>query len=312
MANDKAVDLFGYLLPLTWKGLEIPVSNLRTTLRQDIAKHEIPDVDGNFLEGMGRASLEHHATAHFRNAIAPALYPALFRQFLVKAAVGTDGELQHPELGRMQAKLHLADVKWDAKVRDGADVEVSWLEQFGLDLSALDPNATYAIDARLAYQSALSDMQQYVKSLAGKSAAFRAELDALKKKDGQINLDELAARLTAVPDMVTVATYRARGLVDATLYRVHNLVEAVERAGLGAREVSYKAIKERIEQAGRAMVKDSPDAARNIAVFETFADMTVAALAQTLSVKVNDLVLLNPRIVERPIVPRGTKVRYYG
>ena len=125
-----ANDALSQLGPLSWRGIIAPYDSLKTSGGQTIVQHRKPDRDGARLEATGRNPYKVSATILFHNGIAwdktvdPSrpLFPDQYLAFFAACADRTTGDLLHPVLGKMRAKVEA----WDSTIvgarRDGAAV----------------------------------------------------------------------------------------------------------------------------------------------------------------------------------------------
>src|SRR6478736_6753745 len=132
-----AFDVLSKLTELSWRGLSAPASMIETAFEQSMAEHMRPGEDEARIESLGRNPLQVSATLHFRNAIFAApgdswkkknipLYPDQWTEFIDACAEASTGDLVHPILGTIKAKLVSFRSVLSADKRDGEDVNVVW------------------------------------------------------------------------------------------------------------------------------------------------------------------------------------------
>lgn len=312
---DKVSNILGRLLPVKWRDVGFPTTGFRHALEHDQVQHRYMDRDGAHVEATGRSPFVFSCRALFRNGIEPGaterdwprpLYPDGWRKFLVAAADRSTGKLIHPELGEIQCKLRSAETVWDAGVRDGVDVDVTWVEStddsddaLGEALGRPGPLAGVQVAA-----VALSEFQY-----AGKTAAEAARLTGAKDPPGMGLLD-FANKLTALVDKGTLLERRGAGVLDQALYRAGRVVDAMDRVasppdwpGKRQAQVLMDSLVQLRDTASRPFNKPTR-------YFVTTRDMTLTAVAAYLQRPINVLVTMNPKLATGPVIPAGTIVKY--
>jgi len=151
-------DALGGLLPLTWRGIEVPCYRTSLSVSNRLTEHNQYLVAGGYQENGGRGSGTFPFTMLLRNGIAgyENLYPGVFRDMLNALYDPSEGELGHPEFGPLTCKVATFDVQWDVSKRDGADIAVTFKEhnagledaELNLDASALGEAVNLEITAR--------------------------------------------------------------------------------------------------------------------------------------------------------------------
>lgn len=320
-------DVLAGLLAYSWKGVRFPSSGFSLRLRQDLVPHEYGDRDGAHIEGTGRAPLEFSARIPFRNGVElgpqesgviTPLYPEAFRAFLDVCIERARGELIHPELGRINCRLQEATANWEPGRRDGVDVDVSWLEDTDKpsDLANL--------------LSTPSPVQQLAEAATAADAAIDAALERLRAKNAKVDAEvraivedlkstelkttsfgQLARKIQAVGDQVDLANRQRRDAVDSIEYRARNISASMSRARAHPVYWPIRQAAMRMEAAARE-VRDSVGSKRKrIGLYVTAADSTAPSIAQDLGVRLGDVLQLNPQLAGGPVVPSGSRVRYY-
>lgn len=124
------LDVLGGLLPLTWRGIEVPCYSTGLDFAHRLTEHNQYGVSGGYQENGYRSSGTFTFKLLLRNGIEwPAyLYPGTFRDMLNALYDPSEGDLQHPEFGKLVCKVASVSVQWDPNKRDGADIDVTWKE----------------------------------------------------------------------------------------------------------------------------------------------------------------------------------------
>lgn len=319
-------DVLAELLELKWRDVSVPCTDFETNLEQDLVEHKWPDRDGAHVEATGRAPLVITATIPFRNFVSPGkseswgrvgrdidgtveldqkelLYPTTFRKFFIAMATRSSGPLQHPEFGIIQCKPKSAHCKWLATRRDGCDVHATWVESLDDTQREFEDILARKSPEPLA-DVASSDLDQQIDD-------FGVPL-VTNDPDGLagISFSDQIQSITSAFDAATLVSAQYAGKIDHVLYRVQALQDRVERA---ADVTAWPLISscERAKSALHDLKTLLLNSARNVSIYITPQDTTLASLTIETGGSIDDLLTLNPALVQTPFVERGTKVRFY-
>jgi hypothetical protein len=320
-------DVLSGLLPFAWKGVYFPSAAFRVRLKQDVAMHDYADRDGAHVEGTGRAALEFSARIPFINGIdlSPAeagvlqpVYPVAFRKFLEVAADRSRGDLQHPELGRIKARLLELDTDWSAQTRGGVMVDVTWVEDTDkpsdLESLLLNPSPAQALaeaasDLDAQMDAALENLR--TKNIDRDLAVF-AMVQGLRETElKDLSFSEATRRLQGIGDSIESTNRRTAAVVDAIEFRAKNIGASLKRAGAHPVYWPIQHAAQRMEAAAIDLKASLGTKKRRIGLYVVAAPSTAPSIAQDLGVKLGDVLSLNPTLAGGPVVLRGTKVRYY-
>lgn len=303
--------LFETLLEFKWRAVSFPVVSFRSKFRQDLAIHKFADRDGAHVEGTGRAPIETSARIAFLNGLQRGiteswtrpLYPLTWRQFIEACADRTTGTLQHPELGALTCKLEVAEVGWDAHVRGGVYVDATWIET---------DDSTDSLQSALSRASPVAQAQ---------SAA--ADLDSLTTVSPtaptlpvfSASFTDLVNAVRAVVDLETLLAKSTGGRVDNIIYNCQQLRNSIEGANPANQNALNWPIVDAIEQLQSAaydLKATQLTKGRTIAIFPVPKDAILSQVAATIPAPLEDVMTLNPALIQQPVVPLGTLVRYYA
>lgn len=327
MAGDDVNALFEQLLEFKWKDISVPTSKFTLRLRHDLAQHKYPNRPGANVEETGRAPYQITASIPFLNGAVPGkgetwgvLYPTQYRKFMSVSAKGTTGVVQHPEHGEISCKLESCDVVWDATRRDGVTVECVWIE------TILDGDDVDFVNSR---PSPIAEVLLGALDLDVQITTVTPPFPTLP-----VYTPDFAASmrsLTAVADQVTLASQRGLGQIDSLFYRLDTLQNAITKAqsapattvrGLIAPIQNGKALRallwpmtntiEQMRSAGNDLKSVIGTNGRPIKVYVTQVQMSLANIAQTLGVNVNDVMTLNHASTREATVEARTPIRYYA
>lgn len=307
------------LNPCSWKGIEFPITMMRTQLKHDIAQHKTWGVDGARLEATGRAPLTFHANIPFINHISPGkneswefLYPQTYRKFLAQSAVGTSGILVHPELGPIKCKLDSCDTTWSGVRRGGVDVDASWTEDIDDDktedvFSKASPLAE-AGQVMLALKETEDTFDGFKTVAAATSTNNRVVLPDYPKR--KTSLADDLRKISGAINAIGLEGGRVFAHIDALIYRVNAIEQAAKRS-TDVFTIGVIQNTQRAKDALRRLKKDILNKQRKTVIFVVRKPMTLAAIANATGDSVSDIAQLNPRIMSYPVVPKDTYIRYY-
>lgn len=304
-----AKDLFSQLLPMKWRDVEFPTAGFRVSLHQDLVEHKYAERDGAHVEATGREPLVFTARAMFRNGITKGptesfpgnLYPDVWRLFMAAAADRSTGILQHPELGQISCKLRRADTVWDAGIRDGVDVDVEWVET---------TDAGHEVLNAITSTSPITDITIAGKDLDASLSITRPLTPAEQKSATEPDFADTANSVTAIVDQASLLNRRVTGKLDQLTYRAQVLTDSLDRVA-DPKQWSTKRSAERLKSGVNDLKDRLFTTGKDVTVFVIPTDSTISKIANTLQRSTNSIILLNPSLLKKPVVPRGTLVRYY-
>lgn len=310
MTQNLGTDVFGSLLGASFRGVPFPVVSCSFGFQHDHAQHLWPDRDGGHVEATGRRPATYTFRIPFRNGTVAGpfeawkgqtLYPDVWRQFTTACADRTTGPLVHPELNLVHVKVASFSAGWEAKGRDGVDVDVTFVESEDDEdalanlLASASPAAgavatAQNVDTLLGQMSPPWEYPAYEPTLGDLAKSIQAALDApgmlARQVGGQI--DKLSSTVERIAEGVG-------RLNDTTLWPITHALERMRASVNDLRNL------------GRAQ-------SRPIKTMRTTRPTTLAALARQIqpTQKIAELVALNRVLAESPIVPAGSRVSYYG
>lgn len=298
-------DVLTQLLGFRWRAVSFPVTEMTLQLRQDLVQHKYFLKDGADVEATGRAPLQISATIPFRNNVARGLseefrvlYPDGFRAFLAAMADRTVDYVQHPELGPIRCRPEECSVNWTGMKRDGVDVTATWIETTEFEDSLQDA---------LALQSPIAESEYAAIAL---DSAFRvADEDIPKTPEYQPDFSDTMRGIAALGDQVSLASGRVTGKIDQVAFRVSNVKRAFERAN-NPKNFPVQQALERMTAALRGIHNTLAVGKRPISFYRAPRDITLAGLASVIPANLTDLMRLNPRLMQQPIVLENTAVQF--
>lgn len=281
---------------LTWRGLEAPPYEFVTfEFNNELSPRQVPYVDGEIHDNTGRKSFPMTVRLFFLNTLGESerMFPERWEQWKDNLD-GEVGDLVHPVLGPMKARVQNARGEIRATVRAGIIVDISFIETnlepgeilFGATLFA-DPS-TMAAQADFnwqfkgrTYPTALLPYDSLLAAYnALRSLLFIADLKAINA------LRKLQGIVASMVDTVALLTDPSEWATLDTLTSFWDL--------LGAQAAT-------LERSARATAK-------RVVRFDT----TLDAFALEVANDLKDVMSLNLFALRSPIVPRGTTLTYYA
>jgi prophage DNA circulation protein len=287
-------DVISGLSELSFRGLPpVPCGDASYDFGHDQAERRYPYIDGAGHDNTGRTPIKFGATLYFVNTLEPDLYPTVWNQWRDGLLDGSSGQLDHPDLGVVRARVLSGSVKLSATNRAGIIVTVQWVETN----DKVDQPAGFtgpSVDLRQAAQAADTGLDDLgiappVFFAGNQTSIFGAINDMLVA---------LAVGLLAVAVIVSIIGV-IQSLEDQVsdldypqawpvLYNLHLL-----EAGLHDLAANVAASNRPTGQ----IVNDR----------ETTLDQIATKVGNT----VVDLAVLNPTLLGKPNIKKGVSVTYY-
>lgn len=285
-----------------WRAVAFVCGPLSFGFSQQHAVHTYPDRDAGYVESTGRNPATFSFTAIFRRGVVgdgggrPA-FPDQFQAFLAACADRSAGELVHPILGTLKAKCQDVRVQIDQMRRDGADVEVTFIE-------ATDREDELA--ALLGQQSALGSAYDGARSFDDAYPSLTPEPPALPESMKPSLLDSIK--------QISGALAQARLGVGNLISKIDGLANAVsdltDQITAADDPKNYQAIAA-LEKVFASLVRLGQEAQRRARPFRPVVlgrPMSVAEASSTYATPVSDFCRLNPLVATLETIPAGQQV----
>jgi prophage DNA circulation protein len=298
---------FQSLLPFSFRGLELPVTNITMSLAHDLVEHKYWGVDGGRIEATGLAPLRISATIPISNHIFPGhketwkagdLYPTALRRFITQFSKRETGLLQHPEFGTIACKPERMDFTLAGEKQGATEIRASWVETLDDDVALVG-----------------ADNASPVQVLAGASYSLDADSEDLKSKAPQLpkfkkTLGDLARKIGGIGTSIGTLQSRALGTINQVLSQANAMERALQRAKNPATWPAMQEI-QRIKSAANDLRKKllTPN---GVGLYTVPQDSTLAGIMPGLpkGATMADVMKLNTNLMKAPVVPRGSTVRY--
>lgn len=295
------LDVLSQLLPLQWRGIEVPCAQNSVEFNHRLVPHRQYGVPGASVENTGRNEAKFAFKVFFRGGISGyhGLYPDTFRLFWTACLDPTVGELQHPEFGRLDCRLESFKLDATPERRDGYDVDCVWVETndtgFSLASAADSP-------IRTAIQLA-SDLESFYKVVP--------DLPAYDDGSG-MSLTENLKKIASYKNIVDIAVGDMLSDIANVINAVNNLIDAAEGATDPTKAwpviESLKAIEAALSQlsenTGLAPIK-------RVAMRIAQSDMTPGMACAKFSMDLPEFFALNPACAVSGLVAKDSEIFVY-
>jgi hypothetical protein len=287
------VDVISKLPELIWRGLKAPCDVGAFDVEHTLPPRRYPYVNGEGHDNTGRASIPITATLFFLSTVQEDAFPTLWNSWLPVLLEGDEGELQHPVLGSIKARVQRWKANLTAQVRSGFAVDVTWLETisdpasetiFGL----VDPGLASTAEAAEAAAASLGIVYPPGRPTTSLLGAIRA-LQNLRF------LAELTANIVAsqILGAVSLMTDLAEAHTDHTAWVA---VDLLQNVWLQLHDIATSSAK----------LLPRPVAKRRLQ-----RDTTLDGFASSVNNTLDDMAQLNPFALRFPIVSKGTTLAYF-
>lgn len=307
-------DIIAQLPDLIWRGLKAPTDIGGPEFRLRQAARAYPYVDGEGHEYTGREATPIPATLFFLDSLMDDPVGG-WNAWLPELLDGRMGDLQHPLLGPLNARVVSFRPNIGARVRNGFAVEVTWVETiadpttptiFAL-VSDVEGGGLGAVAS--AADAAASELGIAFPGGVGPGGALNTAIlprrpsgepvlslaEAIAVLEGAVFATEIAAQAFAMQLLGWVGTMveAAEALEDP---RAWVGIELLQRVWLGVQQIADRLVR----------LTPRPTARRTLA-----RDTTLERFAADVKNTISDVASLNPFALRAQIVPQGSTLTYY-
>ena len=292
-----------------WDGLRAPCSVVETSWENRLAQREYYAVPGASHDDTGRAPIEVTLTLHFHNTIEPDLYPSRWTKWRKALMSGEAKDIKHPDIGKFRARCKGGSYRIAAQEQSGVTVTCSFVES----IKAADS------PTKLVYSSSNA------KAAAAAADQYISDLD-LGYPDGmpEPSLEESINGLTGSVSLVGLElngkVTALIGTVDRIKDNLRSQCELVQTAEAATRD-AIAGVPERIllelqlDTLRWILTQTLENAAASARVVKSVVnsvDQSLASLSYELGADIIGMMDLNPGLLLKPLVPKGSKVAFYG
>ena len=303
-------DLFGQLIPASWRGVVFQTTAVSQNITHDLAQHKRPHRDGARVESTGRNPQTFAFRCVFFNTVAAAnaeandseaAFPTRYVKFLGAMADRSTAILSHPLFGDIKCKPVGVSTTLSANTRDGAYADAEWIE---------DTDTEEESGKILSKQSAIDEATVLAADLDSYVAGNPIIRDPGDPFDVGMSLEESMFAIKGVFDKVSLLSKRIGGKIDALKYRVDSIGESI--ASVKAPSLwPAKQTTKRMSAALSNILVEARRREQSLSRYVVPNDSTVGGLAGRIRSTTSQLIALNPDLAKSTIVKRGTVVRYY-
>lgn len=289
----------------SWRGVPFVCGPVSISFDQQHAVHTYPDRDAGYVESTGRNNVTYSFTAIFRRGVigeggGRSAFPDQWRAFTAACADRTAGTLSHPLLGDIKAKVQRYNATADPTRRDGADVEVTFIEAPDREdeFSALLANPSLigsAYDGARSFDSAYADLQPEPPALP--ESMKPSLLDSIKQISGLISQTRLG-----VGNLVSK--------INGLAFAVSDLADTIAASD---DPKNYAAIAA-LEKVFASLIKLGQEVQKRSRPFRPVIlprPMSLPEAAAQYSTPVADMCRLNPLAAGLDVLPSGYQVFVY-
>ncbi|MFA4900910.1 MAG: hypothetical protein WC563_15435 [Brevundimonas sp.] len=292
------LDILASLKPLKFRGIEVPCLSNSIKVGQNLVEHNQYGVAGGEQENTCRKSAHLSFTIPFRAGIVwkPSLYPKVMRDFWNACCDGTTGPLSHPEFGLMDVKVGDFDLTWQPNARDGADMNVSFVETIEkglrIELSASSP---------ITYASSIADELEKLGPMVKLPSFDNSTGTTLKGALAKIKGAMLLAQMSAASLL---------GDIESTIGGVNNLIDFASSLTDPAAWPVVAGLKNIVSALMQIETQLGTDAGKKkkLEIKYTTTDASPTLVASQFGTNLEDLFKANPSLAILDPVPSGTMV----
>ena len=282
---------------LRWRGLAAHAELADFDFSHAQARRGYPLVNGFAHDHMGLDSLPIKARLFFLNTVEKNAFPAGWELWRDALFDGSSGDLDHPVLGPLRARVMSGSVSVRAQQTAGVVVDVSW-ETTNDDID----DATFFEGATVSVIS------------AAQAATAACEALGIEYPDGEGDGLSLFDAVNAIESAVFSAQLSTSGLINKTTGKVEQMIEAAERLTDPQSWVAItnlQTVWTRLNDV-KLKVVERAAGARPTKTVVLMSDTALDAFATEKGNSMADIASLNPSALAKPIVPKGSTLTYYA
>ena len=278
---------------LTWNGLKAPCNDVSFDFSSTLAEIRVPYVDGAAHDFISRNPHQLRCHLLFLNSIEADLFPDRWGLWLSELFYGTLGDLDHPVIGPMKARVVGGSVSATARSTAGIEVDVSWVESLE------------DIDELVVSQSPYIDLPSVARAADAAMAAIGVpyptgqRTTSLSDLMGQIQGLVLSARLTE------------QGMLNQALGILDELIDTVVAVRSVAAWPAQTNLIQLWDAVSKFKARTNEKLIRKTDVYVTTFATTLAIVANIVANAPIEVMYLNPHLLKTVAIPIGTPVKYY-
>lgn len=295
-----AKNILAQLPDLSFRGIAVPCVSIQGGFSHDNAQHKFVFRDDELIESLGRRNITLSYGIPFHEELfktpQPKLFTVVFPQFLEACRDRTTGILVDPVLGELPAKVTQFEYTADPNRLSGIDVHVEFVHAPAQDaLPELDVEA---------------DDIEGSKAIAKNLDNQVGQVDWHQETPPEPFLDPFSA-VSSVFDQVSTNIDKVARTMDNIAFKVNKMNDSIDRVA-DVRNWPVQRSGQRLKASAQRTKERVAGAGRPVRVFTTTMNINRGALAASLHNTLGELITLNPRVSQSPVVKARTQVRYYA
>ncbi len=297
---------------LSWRGTVAPCMSVEAEFEHRLAIRRYYKVDsaGHANTGLEPGDIRGQL-ALVNTPDVPDWYPSRWQSFRKLLTDGLPGDLVHPDLGKLYARVKRFRYKLSPETSAGTIVEVDWTQSLR-DVET----ATKFDDSKAGAAEAAKNADEAMEALG------------LPYPDGMASND-LFGSIQAVFDQATGFFIDINGSVNKLVAQIDEIQSALDSLVLAAYSTALSAaerdpivnaverwvLEDSLLQLRAILlqtVQDNTQGARATLSTTTSRAVDVATLAAELGADIGSLIDLNPSASASPLIPKGTQIKYFA
>lgn len=306
------MDIFSDLQECSLNGIGFPVSSITTNFVQDTTSHKILGKDGAYVEPTGKEPIGFELAAIFSDTITTGaldtwkqgtlfskVRPQILKLYVEQSKQNIPVKFEHPYLGSFKVFVTKMTDSLDAEYRGGVKTSISLVQHTELDEKVEELDG-FKLAGLMSYWEAMNSIVENVNP-----AVFP------EPKKYCASLRDSIRSVQAIADRLEYLSKSGDRAYDSLKSNCDNLIDSVKRINsYTLAPVIRDASKIRIiAMKSEKILISSGKPTKDIVVSD---DITMLMLAKKLKQKPEDIVRLNPKLIKKRFIVKGTSVKYYG
>lgn len=287
-------DILKQLLPLEWRGIQVPAQENSIDVQNRLIEHEQAGVRGAHVEDTGRKAMRMSFRVPFFASLTgyKDLYPTTYRKFFDACLDSSIGSLVHPEYGELDVKVEKYSVKWNPRARSGCEMDVTWVETNENRVIEDAPILTDVIQDTALLEGNLSDMG----------------IPPFDDGSGMSLLDSLK-QLASLPDLLDMELAAALGKIEGMIAAINNLMDALQSVSDPKASSTYDGLLEIVAKLDAFKESGRPaGTVKKVGVVINTTEQPPTQMANNAGMKLEEFFALNPALGNKDTVPVGYQV----
>ena len=295
MAEPTPQSILTGLPALTFRNLDSPPYDIAPiSVTHSQAERRFPYVDGAGHDHTGRDPIEINTRFYFINTLQVGAFPDLYEQWFAELMDGRPGEMLHPYLGPINARVMSFNVNADANVTlAGVIVDVTWTD------SLVDPAESFEFSPLQVSAAELA--------AAGDQALSDAEIDF--PAGGPANLADIFQQIQG---LLFSTSLKVNGLINQAKGIIDSMIGIVDLANDSRLYPARDLLTQTYAATLDFEAKMGPAISRPTATISHSYSTTLSAFAGEVGNTTEEIMGLNLSLLVSPSVPASTPITYFS